>query len=224
MRFNRHIRYQNSLMDFAHSIQNLYISQVHKQNGDFENYRNRMVVLNIFNNFIFKGDKDMACTCGGHNEALFAQLDKVIEQHKDQRGSLISVLHKAQGIFGYLPEEVQAYIAEKMDIPLSEIYGVVTFYALFTMNKKGKYTFNVCLGTACYVKGSGKLLEKLQEELGIGVGETTEDGMFSIECCRCVGACGLAPVITINDKVHGHLVPEDIPALIAEIKAAEQMN
>ena len=107
----------------------------------------------------------MACTCGGHNEALFAQLDKVIEQHKDQRGSLISVLHKAQGIFGYLPEEVQAYIAEKMDIPLSEIYGVVTFYALFTMNKKGKYTFNVCLGTACYVKGSGKLKNKVVKNI-----------------------------------------------------------
>lgn len=163
----------------------------------------------------------MACTCGGHNEALFAQLDQVIEQYKDQRGSLISVLHKAQGIFGYLPEEVQAYIAEKMDIPLSEIYGVVTFYALFTMNKKGKYTFNVCLGTACYVQGSGKLLEKLQEELGIGVGETTEDGLFSIECCRCVGACGLAPVVTLNGEVHGHLVPDDIPRMIAEVRAAE---
>ncbi|MBQ2369207.1 MAG: NAD(P)H-dependent oxidoreductase subunit E [Peptococcaceae bacterium] len=164
----------------------------------------------------------MACTCGGHNEALFAQLDEVIEQHKDMRGSLISVLHKAQGIFGYLPEEVQAYIAEKMDVPLSEIYGVVTFYALFTMKKKGKYTFNVCLGTACYVKGSGKLLDKLQEELGIGVGETTADGLFTIEACRCVGACGLAPVVTVNDKVYGHLKPEDITKMIADFKAAEQ--
>ena len=160
----------------------------------------------------------MACTCGGHNEALFAQLDNVIEQHKDQRGSLISVLHKAQGIFGYLPEEVQAYIAEKMDIPLSEIYGVVTFYALFTMNKKGKYTFNVCLGTACYVKGSGKLLEKLQKELGIGVGETTEDGMFSIECCRCVGACGLAPVMMVNGKVYGKVTPAKAVEIVNEYK------
>ena len=167
----------------------------------------------------------MACTCGGqNNDALFAQLDKVIEQYKDQKGSLITVLHQAQGIFGYLPEEVQAYIAEKMDVPLSEIYGVVTFYALFTMNKKGKYTFNVCLGTACYVKGAGKLLEKLQEELGIGVGETTADGLFTIECCRCVGACGLAPVVTVNEKVYGHLKEEDIPKLIAELKAAEGQN
>mgnify|MGYP002513337295 FL=1 len=160
----------------------------------------------------------MACTCGGHNEALFAQLDEVIEQHKDMRGSLISVLHKAQGIFGYLPEEVQAYIAEKMDIPLSEIYGVVTFYALFTMNKKGKYTFNVCLGTACYVKGSGKLLEKLQEELGIGVGETTADGLFSIECCRCVGACGLAPVLTVNGDVYGRLTKADVATILAKYR------
>ena len=180
-------------------------------------------ILALINLILNKGrNTTMACTCGGHNEALFAQLDEVIEQHKDMRGSLISVLHKAQGIFGYLPEEVQAYIAEKMDVPLSEIYGVVTFYALFTMKKKGKYTFNVCLGTACYVKGSGKLLDKLQEELGIGVGETTADGLFTIEACRCVGACGLAPVVTVNDKVHGHLKPEDITKMIADIKAAEQ--
>ena len=90
------------------------------------------------------------------------------------------------------------------------------------MKKKGKYTFNVCLGTACYVKGSGKLLDKLQEELGIGVGETTADGLFTIEACRCVGACGLAPVVTVNDKVYGHLKPEDITKMIADFKAAEQ--
>lgn len=160
----------------------------------------------------------MACTCGGQNQALFAALDEVITTHKDQPGSLISVLHKAQGIFGYLPEEVQAYVAEKMDIPLSEIYGVVTFYALFSMTPKGKYTFNVCLGTACYVKGSGKLMDKLQEELGVGVGDTTEDGLFSVEGCRCVGACGLAPVMTINGKVYGHLTENDIPRLIQEYR------
>lgn len=163
----------------------------------------------------------MACTCCEENKALYAQLDEVINEFKDVKGSLITVLHRAQGIFGYLPEEVQAYIAEKMDIPLSEIYGVVTFYALFTMNKKGKYTFNVCLGTACFVQGSGKLLEKLESELGIGVGETTEDGLFSIEACRCVGACGLAPVVTLNGEVHGHLKPEDVTKMIAEVKAAE---
>ena len=166
----------------------------------------------------------MACTCGCDNQALYAQLDEVIAKHKDQPGSLISVLHKAQGIFGYLPEEVQAYVAEKMDIPLSEIYGVVTFYALFTMQPKGKYNFNVCLGTACYVKGSGKLMEKLQAELGIGIGDRTEDGLFSIEGCRCVGACGLAPVITVNDKVYGHLTEADIPRLIKEYRELEAQN
>ena len=158
----------------------------------------------------------MACTCGGHNEALFAQLDEVIEQHKDMRGSLISVLHKAQGIFGYLPEEVQAYIAEKMDVPLSEIYGVVTFYALFTMKKKGKYTFNVCLGTACYVKGSGEILDKVKEILGIDVGECTPDGRFSIDATRCIGACGLAPVLTVNDDVYGRLTVDEIADIIAK--------
>ena len=160
----------------------------------------------------------MACTCGGHNEALFAQLDEVIEQHKDMRGSLISVLHKAQGIFGYLPEEVQAYIAEKMDVPLSEIYGVVTFYALFTMKKKGKYTFNVCLGTACYVKGSGDLLNKIKEILGIEVGECTPDGLFSLEATRCIGACGPAPVLTVNEDVYGRLVVDDIPGIIEKYR------
>lgn len=165
----------------------------------------------------------MACTCG-QNEALYAQLDKIIEAHKDQPGSLIGVLHKAQGIFGYLPEEVQAYVAEKMNIPLSEIYGVVTFYALFSMNPKGKYTFNVCLGTACYVKGAGKLIDKLQSELGIGVGETTEDGLFTIEGCRCVGACGLAPVMTINEKVYGHLAEADITRLLQEYRELGQQE
>lgn len=166
----------------------------------------------------------MACTCSGQKEALYAQLDKVIEAHKDEKGSLINVLHKAQGIFGYLPEEVQAYVAEKMNVPLSEIYGVVTFYALFTMMPKGKYTFNVCLGTACYVKGAGKLMERLQEELGISVGETTEDGLFTIEGCRCLGACGLAPVIMINDKVYDHLVEDDIPRLIAQCREQEKQG
>ena len=169
----------------------------------------------------------MACTCGcngQHNHELFDQLDKVIEEYKDQKGSLITVLHQAQQIFGYLPEEVQVHVAEKMNVSLSEIYGVVTFYALFTMNKKGKYTFNVCLGTACFVQGSGKILEQLQTEFGIGVGETTEDGIFSLEACRCVGACGLAPVLTLNGEVHGHVDSAKVKELIAQCKAAEGLN
>lgn len=164
----------------------------------------------------------MACTCSGqNNDVLFAQLDKVIEAHKDEKGCLISVLHKAQGIFGYLPEKVQAHVAEKLDIPLSEVYGVVTFYAFFTMNPKGKHAISVCLGTACYVKGSGKLLERLQEELGIEIGETTEDGLFTLEGCRCVGACGLAPVVTVDEKVHGHLTEDDIPKLLQQYRDLE---
>ena len=150
------------------------------------------------------------------------KLAEIIAKYKNTEGALIPVLHEAQEVYGYLPYEVQKKISDGLGISMAEIYGVVTFYALFTMKKKGKYTFNVCLGTACYVKGSGKLLDKLQEELGIGVGETTADGLFTIEACRCVGACGLAPVVTVNDKVYGHLKPEDITKMIADFKAAEQ--
>ena len=163
-------------------------------------------------------------TCNAHNQEKYKHLDTVIEEYIDQLGSLINVLHKAQGIFGYLPEEVQAYIAEKMDIPLSEIYGVVTFYALFTTEPKGKYNFNVCLGTACYVKGSGKILERVEKELGIKLNETSADGLFSIEACRCVGACGLAPVMTVNGEVYGRLTPDKVPAIIQKYKDLEANN
>ena len=166
----------------------------------------------------------MACTCNAHNQEKYQQLDAVIAEYIDQPGSLINVLHKAQGIFGYLPEEVQAYIAEKMDIPLSEIYGVVTFYALFTNEPKGKYNFNVCLGTACYVKGSGKILERVEKELGIKLNETSADGLFSIEACRCVGACGLAPVMTVNGEVYGRLTPDKVPTIIQKYKDLEANN
>ena len=164
----------------------------------------------------------MACTCGGHNEALFAQLDEVIEQHKDMRGSLISVLHKAQGIFGYLPEEVQAYIAEKMDVPLSEIYGVVTFYSFFSLQPKGKYVIGVCLGTACYVKGAQQVLDKFSEIIGIKPGETSADGLFTLDALRCIGACGIAPAVTINGKVYPKLTVDAVPGVIAEYKAMEE--
>ena len=166
----------------------------------------------------------MACTCNAHNQEKYQQLDAVIAEYIDQPGSLINVLHKAQGIFGYLPEEVQAYIAEKMDVPLSEIYGVVTFYALFTTEPKGKYNFNICLGTACYVKGSGKILERVEQELGIKLNETSADGLFSIEACRCVGACGLAPVMTVNGEVYGRLTPDKVPAIIQKYKDLEANN
>lgn len=142
------------------------------------------------------------------------KLLKVINEHKGQDGALIPVLHEAQSIYGYLPIEVQEKISDGLDVPMSEIYGVVTFYTQFTTNPKGKYNIAVCLGTACYVKGSGTILDKIKEKLGIDVGECTPDGKYSIEATRCIGACGLAPVLTINDEVYGRLEPDDIYAIL----------
>lgn len=142
------------------------------------------------------------------------QLKAVIESHKGQDGAAIPVLHKAQDIYGYLPIEVQTMIAEGLDIPLAEIYGIVTFYTQFSLNPKGKYQIGVCLGTACYVKGSGQILEKVKEILGIDVGGCTPDGKFSIDATRCIGACGLAPVMTINDDVYGRLVVDDVDGIL----------
>jgi len=124
------------------------------------------------------------------------------------------VLQKAQDIYGYLPVEVQKMIADGLDVPLEEVYGVATFYSQFSLNPKGEYKVSVCLGTACYVKGSGEVFDKLQQTLGIKGGECTPDGRFSLEACRCIGACGLAPVITINDDVYGRLTPDDIPGIL----------
>ena len=141
------------------------------------------------------------------------QLRAVIEKNKDMQGALIPILHEAQNIYGYLPIEVQKVISDELHIPLSEIYGVVTFYAQFTTQPKGKYTVSVCLGTACYVKGSGKILEKFESILGIKAGEVSGDGMFGIEACRCIGACGLAPVATVNGEVYGRLVQADVQTI-----------
>lgn len=149
------------------------------------------------------------------------QLLAVIEKHKGDKGALMPVLQEAQEIYGYLPIEVQTIIAKEMDIPLEKVYGVVTFYAQFSLNPKGKYKISVCLGTACYVKGSGDLYDKLQETLGIKGGECTPDGKFSLEACRCIGACGLAPVLTVNDDVYGRLTVDDIAGIIAKYQDAE---
>lgn len=146
------------------------------------------------------------------------ELLAVIASLKDQQGCLMPIMQKAQDIYGYLPIEVQTIIAEQLNIPLEKVYGIATFYAQFTLSPKGKYRISVCLGTACYVKGSGKLLELLEEKLGIGVGEITPDGKFSLDDCRCVGACGLAPVFMINDDVYGRLVgkAEEIEEILAK--------
>ena len=146
------------------------------------------------------------------------QLMAVIAEHKDQNGAVIPVLHEAQSIYGYLPIEVQTMIAEGLNVPLAEIYGIVTFYTQFSLNPKGKYHIGVCLGTACYVKGSGDILDKIKEILGIEVGECTPDGLFSIEATRCIGACGLAPVLTVNDDVYGRLVVDDVEGIIKKYK------
>ena len=142
------------------------------------------------------------------------ELLEVIAAHKGQAGATIPVLHKAQEIYGYLPIEVQTMIAEGLNVPLAEVYGIVTFYAQFSLNPKGKYKIGVCLGTACYVKGSGDILEKIKSILGIDVDECTPDGKFSIEATRCIGACGLAPVITVNEDVYGRLVVDDVEDII----------
>ncbi len=143
-----------------------------------------------------------------------AKLREVIAEHKGSKGALMPVLQQAQDIYGYLPFEVQKIISDEMDIPMEEIYGVVTFYAQFSLYPKGKYNISVCLGTACYVKGSGDIYEKLKELLDIDGGECTADGRFSLEACRCIGACGLAPVMTVNEDVYGRLTVDEIADIL----------
>ena len=137
-----------------------------------------------------------------------AELEAYISENKDVEGVLIPVMQKAQELFGYLSLETMELISERLDVPVSEIYGVVTFYSFFSLTPKGKYVIGVCLGTACFVKGSEKLLDTAKEALKIKEGETTEDGKFSLEATRCIGACGLAPVFTVNDEVYGKATPE----------------
>lgn len=142
------------------------------------------------------------------------RLREVIQAHKGQPGAVMPVLQAAQEIFGYLPEEVQIMVAEGLDLPLSEIYGVASFYAQFTLNPKGKYQISLCLGTACYVKGAAQVLEAVEQRLGIKTGSITPDGKFSLDACRCIGACGLAPVMMINNDVYGRLTPEQVGAIL----------
>lgn len=151
-------------------------------------------------------------------EKCYAEVEKFINELSEKKGALISVLHKAQEVFGYLPEEVQRFVSEKLDLPLSKVYGVVTFYSFFTMKPKGKHPISVCMGTACYVRGAEKVLNEFKAMLNIEVGETTEDGKFSIDALRCIGACGLAPVIMIGEKVYGNVTPEQVKEIMAEYK------
>ena len=142
------------------------------------------------------------------------KLRQVIAEHKGQPGATMPVLQAAQEIFGYLPEEVQIIVAEGLELPLSEIYGVATFYAQFTLNPKGEHEVSVCLGTACYVKGAGDILAEVEKQLGIKSGSVTPDGKFSLNSCRCIGACGLAPVMTVGDDVYGRLTPDQVGPIL----------
>ena len=144
------------------------------------------------------------------------KLMAVIAELKDQPGALMPIMQKAQDIYGYLPIEVQTMISDATGVPLEKIYGIATFYAQFALAPKGKYRISVCLGTACYVKGAQGIYDKLVELLKIEEGECTPDGKFSLEACRCVGACGLAPVMMINDDVYGRLTPDMIPDILAK--------
>lgn len=143
-------------------------------------------------------------------------IKEICKSFNNKEGELINVLHKVQGTFGYLPAEIQEVIAQELGIPVAKVYGVVTFYSFFTMLPKGKYPISICTGTACYVRGAEKVLEEIKKELDIEVGETTADGKFSISCLRCVGACGLAPVVMVGDKTYGRVAPEMVKDIIKE--------
>jgi NADP-reducing hydrogenase subunit HndA len=145
-----------------------------------------------------------------------AELMAVIDAKKDTAGCLMPILQKAQEVYGYLPIEVQKKIAEETGFSLEKVYGISTFYSQFSLNPKGKYKISVCLGTACYVKGSGDIFDKFTQTLGIKGGECTDDGKFSLEACRCIGACGLAPVLTVNEDVYGRLTVDDVQKILAK--------
>lgn len=152
------------------------------------------------------------------SEAKINFIKDVCKSYGNKPGEVINVLHKVQGEYGYLPAEVQELVAKELGIPVSRVYGIVSFYSFFTMTPKGEYPISVCLGTACYVRGAEKVLDELKRQLGIGVGEVTPDGKFSLTCLRCVGACGLAPVIEVGDKVYGRMTPDRVKDVLAEYK------
>lgn len=156
------------------------------------------------------------CCSNKQIEEKYNQLEEFIKFHGSNEAHLIVILHKAQEIFGYLPKEVQIFVSQKLNIPYSKVYGVVTFYSFFSTTAKGKYVINVCKGTACFVRGAGEILEEFEKKLEIHQGETTSDGKFTIDTLRCVGACGLAPVVSVNGKVYGHFNKKDVDKLIQE--------
>ncbi|MBN1778496.1 MAG: NAD(P)H-dependent oxidoreductase subunit E [Clostridiales bacterium] len=159
--------------------------------------------------------------CEGCNQEAFDEIGNIIDLYKDKEGSLIQVLHRAQGIYGYLPLELQSYIADGLGLSLSEVSGVVTFYPFFKTKPQGKHTISICMGTACYVRGGKKLVETIRDLLGIEVGETTEDGMFTFVVERCIGACGLAPAVMVDDTVYRQVDEEMLKAIIEKYRKGE---
>ncbi len=150
------------------------------------------------------------------SDQKIAQLQAICKEFNNDKGELINVLHKAQHLFGYLPAEVQEVIAKELKTSLAHVYGVVSFYSFFTMTPKGEHPISICMGTACYVRGAEKVLDEFKRILKVKVGETTEDGKFSLSCLRCVGACGLAPVVMVGEKVYGRVAPDGVKDILEE--------
>lgn len=163
----------------------------------------------------------MSCKCGCGNNHKDEKMEKILSKYDKDKSNLIQILNEVQEAYGYVPKHAQLAISEYLGATMAEVYSVITFYSRFTLKPKGKYNVAVCLGTACFVKGSEQILDKLKQKLGIDVGETTPDGKFSIEATRCIGACGLAPVFTINDEVYGKATPEMLDKIIDEYKMKE---
>jgi len=165
------------------------------------------------------------CSCQEESDQeKYARIGEIIEEYKDKEGNLIQILHFAQGIYGYLPLELQQFIAQKLDIPLSKVYGVTSFYSFFSIQPKGENTIRVCLGTACYVRGGKKIIDRLKELLSVDVGGTTADGKFTLEVARCIGACGLAPAMTINDTVYKQVNPDKLQGIIKKALAQHEVK
>ncbi|MBS3937939.1 MAG: NADH-quinone oxidoreductase subunit NuoE [Peptococcaceae bacterium] len=156
------------------------------------------------------------CASQGELDPRWEQLEEILAAYKGDAGALIQVLHAAQDVFGYVSEEVQEKVAEALGVPISEVYGVATFYSLFSLKPRGQYKIGVCLGTACYVRGAAQVLAELEKQLGVKVNDTTGDGKFTLEVTRCIGACGLAPVITINEDVYGRLQVDKVKEVLAK--------
>ncbi|QGU94066.1 NADH-quinone oxidoreductase subunit NuoE [Clostridium bovifaecis] len=163
--------------------------------------------------------KESQCNCQCENTDIrLEKVQQIVQAHKDMKGALIPILHEVQSLYGYLPEDALHIVAKELKIAMAEIYGVATFYSLFTLEPKGEHTIRVCMGTACYVKGAQSIVDKLNSILDISVGGTTKDGKFTLEAARCLGSCGLAPVMMIDDRVYGKVTPNEVIKILEEYK------